>query len=356
VSAQAARDRIAGRIDTLEKRMKENEIRFKERSIADRKSQSVEERAADKTKLLATARKQIQEEIDALRDDSLPENRGTIKMLEEELKALKSEAELSPSELDRIERQEVQDFVYNDEVVRQALEIAVGRRNRYEIPDFLQHIAENGGVADDGGDIMKALSGKNRVFSKREKSAQPQFEVNGKKSHPMYGSKKVDYSLITELNNSLNNPNTLEAWGQNFRSHNNERWNMVDENGQMVPLDKETVKEEIINAIDRGENSNPDWWNEGFKEHGINQLADSYIEAFKKMDAQPTSVREAVAAIRNGDTGAARRLRSMLDAAAQTGQAGESLVEAKLAYARGKKHLDDLLKRRGIQDAKVKGA
>jgi hypothetical protein len=120
------------------------------------------------------------------------------------------------------------------------------------------------------------------------------------------------------------------------------------------PPEKEEVKEEILSAIHSGED--PEWWKEGHAAHGINKLAESYAETFKKMGVEPKNVREAIQALRGGDTAVTQRLRSMLDAAAQTGQAGEATLEAKLAYAKAKRHLDKLLKNRAVQGAKVKGS
>jgi hypothetical protein len=343
-AARAARERIAQRIETIDRRMKENEIRFKERAMARAGSASAEERAADRTSILKTARKQIQEEIDALRDDAMPENRETIRRLEEELKELKAEAEPSASELEKLERQDVDDYVYDDDTVRQALQIAVGRRKPHELPSLIRHIAESGGVFDDGGDILSALGGINLIFKRRERD--PQIELNGKKAHPMYGSSEIKHPLIRDLDNSLSGGNTLNDWANRFRDHNPGAW--------PEGLEGEEAKNEIIGAIQSGED--PEWWKQGHEAHAVNQLAERYAGTFKELGVEPKNVREAVQALRNGDTAVARRLRSMLDAAAQTGQAGEATAEAKLAYAKAKRHLDKLLKTRGVQDAKVKGA
>jgi len=93
VSAQAAKERIANRISTLEQLIKENEIRREERSGSNRKPKSAEDRVIERTNTLKATRKQIQDEIDSLKDGAIPENAGTIKLLEEELGYVKTLSE-----------------------------------------------------------------------------------------------------------------------------------------------------------------------------------------------------------------------------------------------------------------------
>jgi hypothetical protein len=103
VSAQAARDRIAGRIETLERRIKENEIRINERQVGTGKQKAAKTSASENADIINASIKDIKSEIDALNDGALPENLVTIKKLQDELEALKLEAKSAkPKSTDRV--------------------------------------------------------------------------------------------------------------------------------------------------------------------------------------------------------------------------------------------------------------
>lgn len=256
--------KLEGRLETIKNRIGETGARLDERGQEARQAVPREEALKARAGEIKAGISELQEFIATMRGELRdPAALERLDDLEKEVTALRSEAApMSAAELARIEKEEVGSILTGD--LRQAAEIAIGKRNAPKEPSFTSWMAKEGGVFDERGDLASMI-GKNSVPGLIRKQ------------------RNMDFSR-GELTRSL------DDWGERFYAEAPEAF----PNGRPTPA-------EVLDIIGEAHNGNPPEWflqnYGGAKARDLNRMADHLRDAFEAGGVEPGSLREAAEAM-----------------------------------------------------------